>query len=434
MKKLSSLLLLVFMSLMFSVAFAGRSSDDHSSDDDSSRDHSSRDHSSDDDSRGERRRGLNRRAVRELREAGVDKYLGKFEAAATTDIGNGWTKHTFDPEIGVTGMPAGPVCIAGSGYSVFTRKGKKNKLLIFEQGGGACWQNFYRCNLFAEDQEPPSDGDLPGIFDAESDDNPFADYSIVYMPYCDGSVFTGDNVAVDPIWQSLTGVPARFHFGLRNQSAGMDLARKEFPKAKRITVAGSSAGGVGAAGFAPFLARMVYGNKVDLSVFNDAGPITSNPDAMSSFPPPIPLSGITDVEARASDWDFGKFYPASCTDCDDMGNSTEIIKWRLDNDSTIREAFYETDADETNRFFLGLLTDPVGFRNLIVSEHGLINAMFPKRYKRFIVAGDTSHTALQSPLFYTQDANGTLLNDWTKAFLKGKKKKWVDIVEDPVFP
>ena len=31
-----------------------------------------------------------------------------------------------------------------------------------------------------------------------------------------------------------------------------------------------------------------------------------------------------------------------------------MIKWRLDNDSTVREAFYSTDGDETDRFFLGV--------------------------------------------------------------------------------
>ncbi len=409
MKELSKLLLLIFMSLMFSVVLA-----DHDSDDDSS----------DDDSRDKQHRGLNRQAVRELREAGVDKYLGQFEPAVSFDVGDGWTKHTFDPQYGPDLVPDGPVCIAGSEYSVFTRKGKKNKLLIFEQGGGACWQDFYNCNVLSEAQEPPGDEAPQGIFDFDNKDNPFKDYSIVYMPYCDGSVFTGDNDVFDPAFGAAIGVPqavVRFHRGLRNQSAGMDVAKATFPKAKRITVAGSSAGGVGAAGFAPFLVRMLYGNKTKLTVFNDAGPITSN------------LTATGDIAARADDWDFGQFYPASCTSCSDMGQSTEIVKWRLQNDSTIREAFYETDADGTNRFFLNLF-DPVEFRQLIVSEHGFINTLFPKRYKRFIVAGDTSHTALQVPLFYEQEANGTLLNKWTKAFLKGKKKKWVDIVEEPVFP
>jgi hypothetical protein len=72
---------------------------------------------------------------------------------------------------------------------------------------------------------------------------------------------------------------------------------------------------------------------------------------------------------------------------------------RLENGSTIREAFYEMDGDATSRFFLGMLSAPAGFRDLIVTERGLLNAAFPDRYKRFIVAGDLSHTAVQNSLF-----------------------------------
>ncbi len=364
-------------------------------------------------------RGLNKAAMQELSDAGVDKYLGLYAPAVSTDVGDGWTKHTFDPAGG-----AGPICIAGTEYSVFTRQGNPSRLLIFEQGGGACWQDFYNCNVLAEAQEPPGEGPPAGIWDFEREDNPFADYSIVYMPYCDGSVFSGDNDVFDPAFGAAIGVPqavVRFHRGLRNQSAGMDVARAMFPHASRITVAGSSAGGVGAAGFAPFLVRMLYGNQVKLTVFNDAGPVAVNLDATG------------DISARAADWQFGQFYPASCTDCSDTGQGTAIIGWRLMNDSTIREAIYETDFDLTNRFFMDLLFDPVGFRNLVVTEHGLLNMMYPDRYKRFIVAGDESHTALQSPLFYVQDANGVPLNEWVDDFLV-PRPFWEDIVEDPVFP
>lgn len=360
-------------------------------------------------------RGLNADAADELRSAGVDKYLGLFTPISSVDVGDGWTKHTFNSDGG-----NGPICIAGTDFSVFTRQGNPSKLLIFEQGGGACWQGFYNCNVLAEAQEPPVA--RVGIWDFDSKDNPFADHSIVYMPYCDGSVFSSDNDVFDPAFGVAIGVPAvvvRFHRGMRNQSAGMDVARTMFPHASRITVAGSSAGGVGAAGFAPFLVRLVYDNQVKLTVLNDAGPVTVNLDA------------VDDIAARAADWRFGQFYPLSCTECDDMGQGTAIIKWRLDNDSTVREAFYETDSDLTNRFFLDLLADPVGFRDLVVTEHGLLNAAHPERYKRFIVSGDTSHTALQSPLFYFQDANGVFLNEWTDDFLV-PRPFWVDIVEDPV--
>jgi hypothetical protein len=366
--------------------------------------------------------GLTTEAFIELQEAGVNKYLGEFTPASSTDVGDGWTKHTFDPD-----GRNGPICIAGTPFSAFTRAGNPSKLLIFEQGGGACWQDFYNCNVLSEDQEPPAP--RAGIWDFDSPDNPFADYSIVYMPYCDGSVFSGDNDVFDPAWQAFiegelglppgTGPPIRFHRGLRNQSAGMDLARATFPNARRITVAGSSAGGVGVAGFAPFLVRFLYGNTAMLTVFNDAGPVTVNLDA------------VDDIAARAADWQFGQFYPASCTECDDMGQFTAVIQWRLDNDRTIREAFYETDGDLTNRFFLDLLFDPAGFRDLVVTEHGLLNAAHPNRYKRFIVAGDTSHTALQTPLFYSQTADGVPLNEWTDDFLV-PRPFWVDIVEDAI--
>jgi hypothetical protein len=336
----------------------------------------------------------------------VNKYLGEFDPVSSQDVGDGWVKHTYDPQAG-----DGPICIAGTPFSAFTRAGNPAKLLIMLQGGGACWQDFYFCNILAEDQEPPAPPD--GIWDFSSPDNPFADYSIVYMPYCDGSVFSGDNDVVDPNFP-LGAV--RFHRGLRNLSAGMDLARATFPHASRITVAGSSAGGVGAAGFAPFLVRFLYGNQPKLTVFNDAGPVAVN------------VNDVGAVAARAADWQFGQFYPASCSECNPLDQATKVIEWRLDNDSTIREAFYETDADATNRFFTSIWTQ-AQYRDLILTEHGALNAAHPDRYKRFIVSGDTSHTALQSSLFYSQEADGVPLNEWTADFLV-PTPFWVDIVED----
>jgi len=351
-------------------------------------------------------RGLSAAARAELSASEVDKYLGDYTPASSTDVGDGWTKHTFDTEGG-----DGPICVAGTPFSAFTREGNPSKLLIFEQGGGACWQGFYFCNILAEDQEPPAPPF--GIWDFDNPDNPFHDYSVVYMPYCDGSVFSGDNDVVDP---SFPFGPVRFHRGLRNQSAAMDLAADTFPNANRITLAGSSAGGVGVAGFAPFLARMVYDNQVHLSVFNDAGPVTVNPFATGA------------IAARAADWQFGQFYPTSCYDCDEMGNSTAIIDWRLANDSTIREAIYQTDGDATNRFFLQVPTQ-ADFRALIIAGHEPLNDAYPDRYKRFFVSGDASHTALQTPLFYSQEIDGVPLNEWTNDFLV-PTPFWTDVVED----
>lgn len=367
-------------------------------------------------------KGLNEQALGELDDAGVFKYLGEFTPISSTDVGDGWTKHTFDTDGG-----NGPICIAGTSYSAFTRAGKSNKLLIVEQGGGACWQDFYNCNVLSEDQEPPTD--RVGIWDFDSKENPFREYSIVYMPYCDGSVHSGDNDVFDPAFGVAIGVPqamVRFHRGLRNQSAGMDIAKAVFPKANKITVTGSSAGGVGAAGFAPFLVRALYGNNVDLTVFNDAGPVAINTDDTAA------------IAARSADWQFDQFYPASCTGCGAPGDPVQagiaLIDWRLNNDSSIREAFYSTDADATNRFFMKLLP-PSGtqadYRDLLLSQHhSVLNGAHPDRYKNFIVSGDISHTALQSPRFYSQEVEGVPLNEWTSNFLSpGNQPFWFDLVQ-----
>lgn len=356
--------------------------------------------------------GLNAQARAELEDAGLNKYVGEFTPAVSMPVGGDWIKHTFDPAGG-----DGPICIAGTEFSVFTKARNSANVLIMVQGGGACWQDFYNCNVLSEAQEPPPPPF--GIWDDDSGLNPIDDWSIVYMPYCDGSVWSGDNDVFDPAFGAAIGVPeavVRFHRGIRNVTAGIDLAKAMFPNASRILLAGSSAGGVGAAGFAPFLARMAYGNNKKLMVFNDAGPVALN------------LAETAAITTRANDWKFGQFYPDSCTACSDMAQGTEIIKWRLDNDSTIREAFYSTDFDLTNRFFMNLLFDPLGYRHLIISEHGAIHDLFPDRYKRFIQANKDTHTALQTPVFY-ESADGVPLYEWLDDFLV-PRPSWVDIVEE----
>jgi hypothetical protein len=362
--------------------------------------------------RGEK--GLADQARTELSDAGVDKYLGEFTPAAVESLDDSWVKHTFDTDGG-----NGPIGVAGTPFTTFTQANNPAKLLIFLQGGGACWQDFYFCNILCDDAPPPLSGPTSGIWTDSFDTgngsipNPISDWSVVYVPYCDGSLFSGDNDVVDP---NFPFGPVRFHRGLRNVSAAMDLAAETFPHASRVMVAGSSAGGVGAARFAPFLARFLYGDNTHLTVFNDAGPVAFN------------LNDVGAVQARADDWQFGQFFPASCTSCDPLGYDTELIKWRLENDSTIREAMYATDGDAVLRFFLNVPTQEA-YRELLITENGAVNDAFPDRYKTFIRSGDDSHTALQTPLFYVGEADGVPLHDWTDDFLV-PRPFWGHIVED----
>ena len=104
----------------------------------------------------DKRKGLNKKAKQELVAAGVTQYVGQFAPLPATDAGDGWLRHTYVPNP----FGAGPMCIAGTPYSVFTKAKNPKKVMIFLQGGGACWEGFYNCNIdrLAESQRA-ADGD-----------------------------------------------------------------------------------------------------------------------------------------------------------------------------------------------------------------------------------------------------------------------------------
>ena len=103
-----------------------------------------------------------------------------------------------------------PKCIAGTDFAVYFRQASdlmikhvmSNKLVIFLQGGGTCWggrTTKFACNVFEQLQAPLlSNLDIGGIFDFLNQVNPIVDNDIIpnilYVPYCDGSAWSGDNV------------------------------------------------------------------------------------------------------------------------------------------------------------------------------------------------------------------------------------------------
>lgn len=67
----------------------------------------------------------------ELYDQGIDRYLGVFTPATSQALPNGTIQYSFSEE-------GAPLCYTGQPYSVFTRDGSSNDLLIFTQGGGVC--------------------------------------------------------------------------------------------------------------------------------------------------------------------------------------------------------------------------------------------------------------------------------------------------------
>ncbi|MDP4822001.1 MAG: hypothetical protein NWR67_13400 [Saprospiraceae bacterium] len=116
----------------------------------------------------------------ELYDQGIDKYLGVFKPISSTMVLPGVTEHIF------SGTNA-PICFTGNEFSMFTRDGIINKLLIFLQGGGFC--SPLACEAVEEG--------IPlfpfGILNPADPQNPTSNFDVGYVPYCDGSGMMGDN-------------------------------------------------------------------------------------------------------------------------------------------------------------------------------------------------------------------------------------------------
>lgn len=152
-----------------------------------------------------------------------------------------------------------PICAGGSNgndweatpWKMWARKGSVNKLLIYFQGGGACWNNLTcganQCDLTVDAGDDPNnfgDGSGLGLMDTTNPDNPFADWHKVFVPYCTCDIHWGNGVGRYP--GLLTPTPVVEHRGRVNAAFAEKYAREHFINPDQIMVAGSSAGGLGA--------------------------------------------------------------------------------------------------------------------------------------------------------------------------------------------
>lgn len=332
--------------------------------------------------------------VQELTELGYGAYLGT-QAPSRIEVDGEWTHHFFDP------TEEGAVCLSGEPFQISYREGPSDDVLLYLQGGGACWDyaTCYEISLaFTTSNGPVSSG----IIDLTRDDNPFQDFDIVYVPYCDGSVFIGDRTVN-------YGGERTFHHGLRNLTVGVDAMLANFPNPSRIVVAGSSAGGYGT--YSGYGVSRVAFPSTPILRFNDSGPGLQNPEAAE------------DISARFENWDFRRLIPTSCTECDTQ--LSYISLWAMERDKDLRTALYSYQNDAVISFFLGLSGDD--YRDLLVPTTNDIQQRGGGRFQRYFPRG-SGHTVLLSGSFYTQEIGGMTVRDWTEAFLNNSPD-WTDTLE-----
>ena len=91
------------------------------------------------------------------------------------------------------------VCADGSQPAFFERVADPERVVLYFEGGGGCWSE-ETCRFDGPDKAYTSSSEwvadsLPergGLFDFANPENPLADHSWVYVPYCTGDLHLGD--------------------------------------------------------------------------------------------------------------------------------------------------------------------------------------------------------------------------------------------------
>jgi hypothetical protein len=324
--------------------------------------------------------------------------------AATTEPA---TPPTTEPDWSVgqwTAVPAGPGCMCsdGSAFEVWERPADPTKVVLFFEGGGACFS--------AETCGPGSPtykrklvlGVAPGsagIFDATNPANPIADYSIVYVPYCTGDVHLGDNV------QRYSDTVTIDHNGFPNADTGLQTVLADFPDVEQLLVAGSSAGSIPTPLFAGLAADVLPDTRI--VTFGDSS--AAYPDAPALNAAIGGLWGVLDnvpdwpVNAglTPAQWSFPGLYVQSGTQHPDI--TFARFDYAYDRVQSAFASLAGIPADDLLAAIEGSEAD--------IEAAGVPIASF--------IAPGTTHTILGSDGFYDVEVGGVKLVDFLATLVGG---------------
>ena len=315
----------------------------------------------------------------ELYDQGVDRYLGEFTPMTSERLEGGVTRHSF-------GGGDGPLCFTGNEFTMSTRDGASDELLIFLQGGGACGPT----NCAAVPVGLPLFN--AGILSTDSATNPAGDFNLGYVPYCDGTLFTGDR----DVDSDGDGINDRFFRGIQNLSASLDVIARHYPAPTRILLAGNSAGGAGVHYALP-LVRKLYPT-APIELVNDSGVGIRQPGSQESL---------------NNYWNAAAFFPASCSTCiGEDGNLTEYHKYQLAEDDNIRMGFISSTRDEV---IVGRsMIDGAVFESQLIAAMAELENVYPDRF-RSQISDTEEHTYIIKQFEFS--IGGTTVRQWVTDML-----------------
>ncbi len=293
---------------------------------------------------------------------------------------------------------------------------KSDKVMIFLQGGGACFDSL-TCLANPANAAGQKAAVTTGIFDRTNAANPVKDWNYVFIPYCTGDTFMGTNDN-----GMVTGVTGVQHFmGRPNMEKFLNRIVPTFPKATQVLLTGISAGGFGAASNS-YLVQRAFGS-TPVTMLDDSGP------PMSSKYIPACLQ-----DKWRTTWGLDNSILADCgTACPNHSDYTLdytkfVLKLADSRGGTVKSGLLDSNDDGIITAFYGYgqnnctgsLSTPVPAAQYdagLLDFRATVTALTPN-FGTYYPAG-TVHTWLASATLYTEAEGGTKLIDWVTAIVNG---------------
>ncbi|HEX8438843.1 pectin acetylesterase-family hydrolase [Archangium sp.] len=282
-------------------------------------------------------------------------------------------------------------------------------LLIFFNGGGACWDattclqlNTSTHGPFTQTQfEALASRTLSGsILDRQLANNPFQDWNLFFLPYCTGDLHIGNAEAV----YTTGGTSKTFHHkGRVNTEAFLARIAATVPNPEQVVVTGASAGGFGAALNYDLIRSTFPHAKVFL--LDDSGPLLKS-NAMPA--------NLRDAWARA--WNYDAVLDA--LDPAVKGDYSALYPALARKYPHDRMALLSSEQDQVIRSYMGL--SPTAFQSALRDLDATVLEPLPNT-RAFLTPGQ-GHTMLFNPT--SQSSRGVVLLDWLHQMQGASDADW----------
>jgi Pectinacetylesterase len=300
-------------------------------------------------------------------------------------------------------------CADGSEFAFWERRADPNKVVFFLDGGGNCFDATscaftglsaggepanYDWSVWGED--PAQEG---GIFDFARADNPFLDYSFIYVPSCTGDLHLGD--ATREYSPELTVE----HNGFVNGTASLDYLAEHYSDAAQVVVVGKSNGSAAAPIYGGLAADLLPDAHVTVFGAN-SGAFPDDPDLIAE------VGELWGAYGTMPDWEVNRGLTAR-----DWGPTRFWIQAGLHNPELVLARFdfaYDREVAE-GAAEMGL--DPSQSLAVIDAHEAAIEAAGVIQHS-YTAAGD-GHTILEDDHFYETDVDGVTLVEWVDALITG---------------